>query len=152
MRKVLNTSKGPPGGKWIYVCPEDGEHITAQSFIVIKQRALNYRKINNYPVGSNWDDDFEQNLCEHMHLSVCTDWSPPTLGQKLENLKQSLLNYARSGFTVTDSDKVKARLDICMDCNYYSGQRGTLKIMCKKCGCTGLKLFMASSVCPDKKW
>ena len=152
MKKVIDTARNPPDGHWIYVCPEDKYRVTALSYNATKSKAFNYRKINNYPIGSNWDTDFEQNICENMSPGVCTDWIPPTLAEKMDNLTLSLLNYARSGFKVTEPDKATARLDICIECNYYSGQRGLLKIMCRKCGCSGLKLFMDSSICPLKKW
>lgn len=152
MKKVLNNSVVPPGGGWTYINPEDNHHLTHPYFNVLYSKAIAYRKTNNYPVGLQFEDEFDNNVCNQAAPNVCIEYAPPTLGERLSTLTQALIQNARSGFKVVDETEYHRRLAICEVCNFFTGTKGLLKIMCKSCGCAGLKVSLSKSSCPINKW
>lgn len=153
MKKVLNTSRVPAGGFFVYVNPEDGWRIKSPYYENAKIEAKKYRRINHYPIGLEWDLDFESNICANTPgENTCIEFTPPTLGQKLAAAANALLRAAKSGFKTVSQDQFDSRMEICKACNFFGGSRGLLKIACQKCGCGGLKIHLATESCPISKW
>lgn len=153
MKKAKDTSAVPNGGMWHYVCPEDGHRISHPYFNAILSKAIEYRRVNNYPIGLQIADQVEDNLCSNAVPETCLDWEPPTLGQKVQSLTQALFAAARTGFSVVSAEEYQHRLSICEQCNFFGGQKGLLKVLCRKCGCSGFKAYLSSgSKCPDNRW
>lgn len=154
-KKVRDNSSVPPGGMWVYVHPETGIIIQHPYFNVCKGRVKAFLRANNYPVGSNFDEDFEENICSHAAAGVCDDFVPPTLMEKMGTLAQALYRAAISGRAkIVDAEEVQRRRSICEACNYYGGSRSLLKIACQRCGCSGLALYLEVKHCPlsPPKW
>jgi hypothetical protein len=149
MKKVRDTTLAKD---FTYINPEDGHIIKLPTYVQTKNAARDYRKWNNYPIGSAWNDQFEANTCKNTPGDVCVDFTPPTLAERLETLAKALAAAAADGFSVAPSAEVERRHAICKECNYYGGQRGLFKLACKKCGCSGLKLHLQSSHCPANRW
>ena len=76
----------------------------------------------------------------------------PGIVQKAFNLADAMVSWARSGFKIASEEQYKARKAICLSCDQWNGEGYLGAGACKACGCTGAKLYIASSECPLKKW
>lgn len=154
MKKAISTSRVPVGGTWTYVNPENGFPIRHPYFVEAKKQAKAHRIANGYPIGLEFDDQFEENVCANAADGTCFEFTPPTLGEKMASLGRALMNAARSGFKTVSQEVFLERKSICQDCEYYGGSSSIFKVACKKCGCGGLKLSLLKSVCPYEppKW
>lgn len=156
MKKVLNNSVVPPGGTWTYICPEDSYKLQHPYYNVLKSKATAYRSTNSYPIGLQWEDQFDDNVCNQAAPNVCIEFNEPTAGEKASGLMAALFQAARSGFKVVDTAEYERRLAICEQCNFFAGLNGLLKVVCRQCGCSNKKLNLASSHCPlpgaESKW
>ena len=81
--------------------------------------------------------------------------SYPPLAQQARNLAGSLKRWWKSGLAVSTAAEARRRRDICQgtettpQCELYDPARRR----CTKCGCkTALKPWLATEVCPLKKW
>lgn len=71
---------------------------------------------------------------------------PGTL-QKMFSFGKALTQHAASGFSTTDDETYRLRLETCRDCEFYVGDT------CKKCGCgMSRKARWAEQKCPLGKW
>ena len=134
---------------------EDGFKQSHHYLHLLLPAVKEYRRANNLPIGTNFNDEFEENLCRHNpREDVCIDFTPPTLAEKASQLASALVRWARTGFKVRDEATVESIRAICRECEFYGGERGLLKIFCKKCGCSGKKQYLISEHCPlyPPKW
>lgn len=154
VKKAISTSRVPVGGTWTYVNPENGFVIRHPYFNEVKKMAKAHRAANNFPIGLEFDDQFEENICANAAEGTCFDFTPPTLGEKMASLGRALMNAARSGFKTVSQEMFLERKTICEGCNWYGGSTKLLKVACKRCGCSGLKISLLSSRCPlePPKW
>jgi hypothetical protein len=121
--------------------------------------AKNHRKINNYPIGAHWNQEFIENVCANTLGDVCTEETPVSAVQKAKNLASAIYESAKTGFRTVTPEQMVERQTICQTsgpngkaCQYYVGATGLLSVYCGKCGCSKLKLHLQSSVCPINKW
>jgi hypothetical protein len=156
VKKVLNNSVVPPGGGWTYINPEDGFVLTHCYYNALMNKVRAYRKTNNFPIGLQFEDQFDDNVCNQAAPNVCIEFAPPTAGEMAANLMNALFQTAKSGFKVVDQTEYQRRLSICEQCNFFAGLNGLLKVVCRQCGCSNKKLNLASSHCPlpgaESKW
>lgn len=151
MKKVRDNSAVPKGGTFIYV-HENGYEQRHPYFNQLKENVRQYKLANNFPVGLEFDDEFEQNVCSHAADITCIEFVPPTLMEKMSNVAKALYRSAKSGFKVVTAEQFEERRQICGACNFFGGTNGLLKVACKKCGCSGIKLAAATEHCPISKW
>lgn len=152
MNRVIDNSKVPPGGTWTYVHAENG-YVQQHPYLhQLRQNVKKYRQINNFPVGSEFNAEFEDNVCKRSAYGVCADFIPPSMMEKASSLTKALTRWAMSGFKVRKEDEVERIRAICKYCTFYGGENGLLKVICKKCGCSNLKLWVQDSHCPINKW
>lgn len=144
----------PKGGLWKWVCPETGYTIMHPYYAQVKRDVKAYLVANNYPIGLQFDDEFDANLCANAAAGVCSSFEPPTLLDKANSVTRALAKWALSGFKVREESEVNAIVALCRECPFYGGETGVLKIACKKCGCSKLKLYLRTSHCPDnpRRW
>lgn len=86
--------------------------------------------------------------------SVAASSSPPSFLTKLAHAKAALTRWNAAGRPMA-SRKVRAeRLAICQACDHYNPTGNWLLGECRHpgCGCTRLKLMLASERCPIGKW
>lgn len=154
MKKLKSVSRVPHPGFFRFRNWEDGFVIESPNFMVLKARAKDYRNANGFPVGLQFDDQFEENVCDNAFAGTCVEFTPPTLAEKAGHLAKSLFKWAQSGFSVVSQEVIEARLAICRQCNFYGGEKGLIKVACKKCGCSAKKAFLATEHCPlpEPKW
>lgn len=75
-----------------------------------------------------------------------------SLSQMASNLAHATIAYAEDGFENCTKEEHAERLAICRGCEYWDG-RGYFGLgKCRKCGCSGAKLWLKSSHCPIAKW
>lgn len=151
MRKVRDISAVPKGGTFIYV-HENGYEQRHPYFNQLKEFVKQYKLANNFPITLTFDDEFEQNVCAHAADITCEEFVPPSLLGRLSSVAKALYRSAKSGFKVVAAEQFEERKAICGACNYYRGDNGLLKIACARCGCSGVKLHVASEHCPIYKW
>lgn len=150
MRKIRDTS-AVPRGDWTYVDPEDGTRLKSPYYTVLMGRAKEYRRANNYPVGANFNSDFDQILCAN-NPDACIEFEEPSLATQGSTVLKALARWAISGFKVRSSADAEAALNVCRGCEFYAGESGLLKVVCKKCRCSKKKAYLASEHCPIGRW
>lgn len=155
MKRVRDNAAGAIGGYWIWKCPETGFVIRHSNFIGCKNEVKKYLRLNNYPIGGNFDEDFEQNLCANGNPNLCEEFVPPTLLQKMSTLAQALYHLRKQWREpLVTAEILQTRQETCKKCNFYGGSTSLFKVACQKCGCAGLKLALTTSRCPASppKW
>lgn len=154
MRKILDTATVPPGGYFVYIDTDSGYRIAHPYYTELKKRAKSHRAANEYPIGSNWNDEFDTNVAENTPTAHSVEYKPPTMLEKMSAVRQALYRFAVTGMKVVSDELFEQRKSICETCGFYGGETGALKISCKKCGCTSLKLHLNSEHCPlsPPKW
>ena len=76
----------------------------------------------------------------------------PSLPSMMKNLAQAATMYVVDGFKNCTKEEHSRRFAICHPCEYWN-QNGFYGLgQCRKCGCSGAKLWVASSKCPIGKW
>lgn len=140
--------------QWVYRNPEDGFVISHFGDVnATRNKAKIYRRANNYPVGADWNAQFERILCENLPVA-CEDFTPPTAAEQAASLARALYGWAKQGFPTRSNEEVERILAICRDCSEYGGETGPLKIICRLCHCSRRKVYLKSEQCPMKppKW
>jgi hypothetical protein len=74
----------------------------------------------------------------------------PTTAELSTNFTKAMLGWAKAGFPTVKRKTYEQRHAICNTCEHWSpdGLLGTGR--CRKCGCSGVKLWLATSTCPDQ--
>jgi hypothetical protein len=81
-----------------------------------------------------------------------TDYIEPGLLKKARTLTSAVFDWAKAGFPMATQEQIDARLALCKACEFWE-PNGYLHLgKCKKCGCSGAKLNLATSTCPEGKW
>ncbi len=79
-----------------------------------------------------------------------------TLGQKMTRLRGELKRWAVKGFPLVPREVRASRLAVCRACEYHQpkGNMGLGRCSYPGCGCTNVKLALATSKCPHSpaKW
>lgn len=70
----------------------------------------------------------------------------PTGVELIRNFGAAVGRWAAAGFEVTGQDEYARRRVACDACADWVGGR------CRRCGCTGLKLWLATERCPAGRW
>jgi hypothetical protein len=78
----------------------------------------------------------------------------PKLTDMAGNLASALVEWAAAGFRVANQAEVEDRAAICRQCDLWdpNARKGWGKCMSKLCGCTKLKWWLSTSICPEGKW
>lgn len=151
MKKVRDNSMIPQGGAWIWEDPETKFVIKHSSYQVLMGKAKDYRRNNNLPIGTLFDEEFERIICERLP-EACIDFTPPSPFEQAASLTKALFRWAQAGLPTRTEEQVKAIQEICQGCNFFGGNSGLLKIACQKCRCSKKKLYLATEHCPISRW
>jgi len=147
-----NPDTPPRGMQWKYLNHEDNfliEHIHLE---VLRKMAKEHRIRNNYPLGSNFSNDFLDNVCANATDIDCVSTEPPTLAQRLNKFATAMKQWASAGFPLATPEEVDRRLTICEACVHYSGSVSIFKVGCALCGCSSKKANVLTETCPANKW
>lgn len=149
-------SKGvvPPGG-YVYIDPDSKQVFKHPHFNQLEIFAKKHRRANDFPIGANWSEQFEENVCRNSPAADCGESEPlPPLVVRASKLAKALTKWAVEGFKVTSEEEYNQRIAICEQCEYFTGSKNILSVSCRKCGCSGLKPWLKSGgkSCPLNKW
>lgn len=151
--RIRDEAGGARGGLYIFVNPEDGHRIEHGNVGIVIRRALEYRRLNNYPITSQWDDDVVQNICAHTPEPSCVpEGETPSMTHRAMSFASAMAQWVAAGLPVRDKAELERVSGICQSCEYYGGSRSIFRIACKKCSCSGLKQYLQTSRCPAGKW
>jgi len=76
--------------------------------------------------------------------------SVPTKKELATNFSKAMLGWAKAGFKVVKRKVYEQRHAICSACEHWRADARMGTGMCLKCGCSGVKLWLAPSTCPDQ--
>lgn len=80
---------------------------------------------------------------------------PPTIIDKAKGFGTAMVNWAtQDGFSHVTDEQFAQRKAICTACQFWIPEKFNGMGLCKLCGCTGMKLYIPSSICPNHppKW
>lgn len=143
-------TKPPRGGLWHYTHPISGAKFSSHQLGAIKYSIWKHEESNGYP--QTPEAEIEHQLCIN-HPASCGENKPKLLA-RAANFVTDMAHWAKQGFPLAGEEDLQKRLDICQACEYWSGLKGgsLLSAGCRKCGCTGLKLALSTTSCPDGRW
>lgn len=157
MKEPKHPSEVPPGG-WRWVEPITGKLIHAGDYRGLLNGARAFLQNNDMSIPRDldqvvltWMDDQIQSKAEKDGLppyEFLVDSEKPTLAQRLRSFGHAMAAWKASGYAVVTKEVLAEREDQCMSCGWWRGFATTGLGSCGKCGCTGIKLFLASSKCP----
>ncbi len=163
MRHPINTGT-VYGNGWRYLDPETGVIITHPYIDQVRGQAHRHRRINNLPIGTDWEAQLDDNLCENTPGAPCED-NDNGLKKATVIAKRfagAMLNWARSGFKLVDDATLAARRLTCEGddtpdhprCDQWHNSNRYFGFgRCGKCGCFGgLKTPLKTEKCPLGKW
>lgn len=150
MKVIKDINWVPPGG-WQYVHPETKTLFASHSINVLTDKVRAFNQTNNYPNQLNLEQAIVDGVCDRCP-ECCHDTEPPSLLDLAKRFTREAYQWAQSGFEVTDENLFASRQATCNTCPKWRGEAAFGYGRCGACGCTGLKLFMKSSHCPDGKW
>lgn len=138
-----------PNGMWRFKHPDTGQLIGG-GFSLGRCIAMvnDYCKANGLPPVPQLEKKIIEYICSE-EPNYCVDSEPPTLLQRAKTFSQAAVDWVANGMPVVTHEQYEKRLSICQDCHYWLGQSAVGLGSCRKCGCSGLKLYMSTSVCPD---
>ena len=76
----------------------------------------------------------------------------PTLSDKVHSLAKSVFDWAKAGFQLAPDAVHAERQATCGACEHWKPTAFLGTGSCTKCGCSGVKLKLATSKCPIGKW
>jgi hypothetical protein len=95
---------------------------------------------------------FGENKKQKSNQSSLDPQKEPSLLEMAGNFASAMKSFAGSGFLRVTEEQHAERMAICNGCEFWKpGARFGLG-KCLKCGCTGAKHWIATSVCPINKW
>ena len=80
------------------------------------------------------------------------DLEAPPISEQIKNLHEELRRWQEAGRPVVSKVDLLERYSICKGCEFHNPSRILVLARCMKCGCSGLKLHMATTKCPDGNW
>lgn len=77
---------------------------------------------------------------------------PPPMTQQLASFLQAITAWASAGFKMATPQQVQQRIEVCQSCEHWKPDGAFGMGRCMKCGCTSMKLALATSACPIGRW
>lgn len=146
MFSYRNPSLDPPDG-WRFDHEETGMKVYASSAENLRIKTTAFLKTNNFPVPIDLRQVIARQTCARAP-EFCLSTEPPSLADKAREFTAAMRNWVRYRMPVVSQEVFEERQRICEGCELYGGVRTFGFIGCGKCGCTGLKLWLASEKCP----
>lgn len=143
----------PPGGGWLYIHAETGTKITSSSAENLVIKAKKWHKDNNFPVPVDFAQIIATQVCARCP-EFCYSTEPPTAADKAREFAVAASRWIKQRAPVVSEEVFLERKEKCESCELYGGTRTFGFIGCGKCGCTGLKLYLATEKCPlpEPRW
>ena len=154
MQAISDIGTVPPGG-WTYI-DEDGNKFrgTTLAYTVDAIRQSYFASKKTPP--KNLEYAIMDQICKRLesdpHSDRCFDYTPPTKTELLTRAGNAIKNFVNNGFKLVTADQLLDRRAVCEECSLWNGEGSFGMGRCGSCGCTGLKLHVASEKCPLNKW
>ena len=74
------------------------------------------------------------------------------LGEMISGFASAMKEWIANGAPIVSEDQYKERAETCLACPHWDQDAYAGKGKCLKCCCSGVKLYLATSSCPIKKW
>lgn len=74
------------------------------------------------------------------------------LGEPIVSVVKAGAQWAKAGFPIVSDEGFEERKRICLECEFWNAAAFGGLGRCGKCGCSGVKLRLATSKCPVEKW
>lgn len=137
MQKLLEPNTVPPDG-YRFFQSETKTWIRAADYHNLFVQVSEHRKANNLPLGTFWEAEVEDQLCQALPPGQCREAIP---GQGRNNFTrvewgqivsgtQTMVGWAGEGFTKVDQDLADRRADTCSRCYFNVSMSGG----CHSCG------------------
>lgn len=157
MIEAVNPSEIPPGG-WRWTDPTTGHVMSGKTpeelFSVVRTFFL--RNAREIP------ENLEETILLDMDRAVQADMQAkglppyplvrtgkgPTVVEMTARFLYEAAKWSLTGARVVTQGQYQQRLASCRGCGYWQGESAFGFGRCGKCGCAGLKLWMATSKCP----
>lgn len=164
--RPISTGSVPPGGYWRFRDPDlpNSDVIAHPYYVQVKARAHAQRVENNLYIPLLWDEWFDSHVCKGTPQGCFEVPSTPAEPEESSWLKlavqfgAAMLSWAKQGFPVVSWETYRERHETCAGsstmprCQRFSHFTGTGLAKCGACGCSMLKLYLRTSVCPLSKW
>lgn len=161
MKEVIEPNITPPGG-WRWKHPETGFEIHANGLDQLFGAVRLFLGQNNFPIPldlnqrviADLDEAIQADLSERglPPMPFVRDTEPPSFAQRARNFTAAMAGWARDGGRIVDQITFEQRQQACHTCPHWGGSSMVGYAACGVCGCSGLKLFLASQSCPKGKW
>lgn len=150
--KLIRRNTVPPNG-WRYQHLETGWWSRGGHFDDLVRNAVEYRRANHLPVGTNFEAEVEHQICEPLGADWCNNKrpKPSLLGTTFAQIVQAtatLIDFALHGRVVVDNQEVIRRGTICAT-GGPNGQPCPMNVddaSCKPCNSEGLKAVVSRIV------
>lgn len=154
MLRIKDSSLVPPGGAFRYVHAVSGAEFKHHTVTHLYEMVRKHCESNGYPFDNA---EFNNNVCANAHPMVChevDDAGLPPLVERVASFAKAIVSHGRNGFKSSNEELQEQRLSVCRQCSFYGGETGGswFGILCRKCGCSSLKLKWRSSKCPIGSW
>ena len=74
------------------------------------------------------------------------------LSEMVAGFVKTTAEWLACGAPVVSPEQYKERAQLCLDCEFFDPEAFAGKGRCTKCGCSGVKLYLATAACPIDKW
>ena len=121
--KLHRTDEVPPGGFW-YVQRETSAKLSAASFDELANKVKIHRKSNNIPIGTNFNEEIENQICERMPAGVCTRDHQPSTGKNRITLEAivrgtaTMADWFAHGREKVSREIASKRAAVCSSCHF----------------------------------
>jgi hypothetical protein len=137
MQKLLEPNTVPPDG-YRFFQAETQTWIRAPDYFNLFVNVSEHRKANNLPLGTFWEAEIEDQLCQTLPPGLCKQVKPGEVRNVFSRIwweevvqgTQTVVDWAKSGFAPVDQTLANSRADICSRC-YYNVQIGGLCAACQ---------------------
>jgi len=86
----------------------------------------------------------------HPATPMLNQLAVPTTVQLAKNFTKAMGGWAKAGFKTVKRKVYEQRHAICGACEHWVPDARVGAGMCRKCGCSGVKLWLATATCPDQ--
>lgn len=166
LMQVIDRSRVPPGGYFRCHVEETGRDFAHPYLAQLEVQVKAHRRANNLPIGSNWEADFQDQVCRSTPSCPCepADSQEKSLWKRALKFASAMTEWARAGFPLVDEATLQTRRAICeggvdaagvehLRCQYWEESFNRAFGRCGKCGCnTGLKTAVATEHCILGNW
>ena len=77
---------------------------------------------------------------------------PPTLLELADNFTRATATWTSQGFPTPSEEEYQRRAELCNGCKFWNANEWLNVGRCMKCGCSGVKRYMATATCPLGIW